>query len=404
MKHDAKQAIRQFVAAVHDPKAQTELSLDGLLPLVQYMTENAPWTELVDVSGAVSLIFAAAARAEAVRKEKVEAACATPPEEWIDIVTDEILRYPRSYLTLIELPGVSIKGELDLKICKRTRIIRSNIAGSHSVFDSSLGILGMLSQQGGLKNREAKEGPVCLEISASGYLDTSESSSAASHAISRAKQVLQIFNLAGSGLILVPGFDSPRVRDSKMLGYESDRPNKVVEIGLSEQVRQRLGACRYFTPQPSSRGLFGLGSEERDSQVESIANSLRPYAALLSASEENQDATRILTGLEWAFDADVERNETQALLNACIGIEAILGKPKETGLTDKLADRCAFMLGRGARDRDQIAADFKKIYDARSKVVHGRARRLQPHERGMLDQAKRLLRNILRREATEFAG
>nr|WP_247682298.1 HEPN domain-containing protein [Burkholderia sp. Tr-862] len=189
-----------------------------------------------------------------------------------------------------------------------------------------------------------------------------------------------------------------------MLGYEPERPTNILEIGLSEQVRQRLGACRYVAPQTSSGGLFGLGSEQRVSQVESIADSLRPYTALLSAGEENQDATRILTGLEWAFDADVERNETQALLNACIGIEAILGKSQETGLTDKLADRCAFMLGRGARQREQIASDFKKIYDARSKVVHGRRRRLQPQERGMLDQAKQLLRNILQREATEFAG
>ncbi|RQV39102.1 hypothetical protein DF027_21160 [Burkholderia cenocepacia] len=245
---------------------------------------------------------------------------------------------------------------------------------------------------------------MCLEISASGYLDRSESSSAASHAISRAKQVLQVFNLAGSGLILAPDLDSASMQDSKMLGYEPDRLTNIIEIGLSEQVRQRLGACRYVAPQTSSGGLLGLGSQQDVSQVESIAKSLRPYTALLSAEEANQDATRILTGLEWAFDADVERNETQALLNACIGIEAILGKSQETGLTDKLADRCAFMLGRGARQREQIASDFKKIYDARSKVVHGRRRRLQPHERGMLDQAKLLLRNILRREATEFAG
>jgi Apea-like HEPN len=120
------------------------------------------------------------------------------------------------------------------------------------------------------------------------------------------------------------------------------------------------------------------------------------------ASNSNDDAVRVLTGLEWAFDADIERNETQALLNACIGIEAILSKPKETGLTERLADRCAYLLGRGAHERNQIAADFRKIYDVRSEVVHGRSRRLQPGQKGMLDQAKNLLHSILRRETVEF--
>ncbi|PMS13646.1 hypothetical protein C0Z18_32375 [Trinickia dabaoshanensis] len=402
MKPDPRQAIRQFAVALHDPKAPNAISADGMLPLIRYLLANAPWSELVDVSGAVSLIFSAATRAEAVRKEKIDTSNVAAPLEWADIVTDEILRHPRTYLTLIKLPGLSIAGELNLTIGKRARIIRSDLGGPPSMFDSSSGLLGMLTQPGGLKGPNAKENPVCLEISASGYLDRSESSSAASHAISRAKQVLQIFNLAGSGLIL--DFYSASTQDSEMLGYEPDRPTNILKISLSEQLRQRLGTCRYVEPPTLGGGLFGLGSEQPVSQVESIANSLRPYTALLSTGEENQDAMRILTGLEWAFDADVERNETQALLNACIGIEAILGKSQETGLTDKLADRCAFMLGRGARQREQIASDFKKIYDARSKVVHGRRRRLQPHERGMLDQAKRLLRDILRREAAEFTG
>lgn len=401
MKSDPRQAIRQFAVALHDPKAPNAISADGLLPLIRYLIANAPWSDLVDMSGAISLIFSAASHAESIRKERIDTPHATTPFEWADVVTDEILRYPRTYLTLVKLPGLSIPGKLDLTLGERTRIIRSNLVGPSSTLGSPLHLLGILAQ-GSLKGPNPTEDSVCLEIGTTGYLGTSESSSAASSAISRVKQVLQLFSLAGSGLIL--DLYSAAMQDSEMLGYERDRPTNIQKISLSEQVRQRLGTCRYVAPPTSSGGLFGLGGVRPVSEGESITNSLQPYKALLFAGEENQDAMRILTGLEWAFDADVERNETQALLNACIGIEAILGKEKETGLTDKLADRCAFMLGRGTRQREQIASDFKKIYDARSKVVHGRRRRLQPHERGMLDQAKQLLRDILKREAAEFTG
>jgi hypothetical protein len=131
VKHDPRQAIRQFAVTLHDPKAPNAISADGLLPFIRYLLANAPWSELVDISGAVSLIFSAATRAEAVRKEEIDTSRAAPPSEWADIVTDEILRYPRTYMTLIKLPGLSIEGELNLTIGNRARIIRSDLAAPH---------------------------------------------------------------------------------------------------------------------------------------------------------------------------------------------------------------------------------------------------------------------------------
>jgi hypothetical protein len=398
MKGDARRALQALVADAYDPSASNCISGEGFYPLIKFMLAHKPWSDLVDVTGAVNLLAAATRRFESANGSESQTSGFAPPRDiWIDTVTEDLLRYPRSYVTLIQLPSVDIPGGLDIALDGRTRLLRSTLVAPPSVFgpQSGLGLFSLWSNFGGRKGTGTDQGVVCLEIKARGHLDMSEGCSAANSALARAKQILQLLSLS-SNITIDPQF-MPDRRESQMLGYESEKATDIVRVEMSEQLRQGLGSCQY-TPDNAAVGLLGQQGTPQDI----ILGALKPYLPLLSASSSNQEAIRILTGLEWAFDAAVERNETQALLNACIGIEAVLGKKQESALTERLADRCAYLLGRGAQDRDRIADSFRKIYDVRSAVVHGRSRRLEPAQRGMLNSARLLLRDVLRREAADF--
>ncbi|WP_233884541.1 HEPN domain-containing protein [Paraburkholderia flagellata] len=320
---------------------------------------------------------------------------------WIDRMTDELMRYPRPYSVLIELPGVLIDGDVDIALDASSRLIRSNVIAKPAFSDRKNQLAAALRSYSLSSLIQGGPGSICLEIKVVGHLDSSESSFGAANAIARAKQLLQLLALSGYGLVI--DSISTTARESWMRGNETDRSDNSIEVEIAEDLRSTFGSVKY-KPAHRTVGMLGLHSDG-DTVLppeQSITSALQQFSALLRAKESNEDATRILTGLEWAFDASMSRNETQALLSACIGIEAILGKSKETSITEKLADRCAFLLGKGARQRNEISDKFRKIYEVRSEVVHGRSRRLKADQRGRLDDAMYLLHSILRREAAEF--
>jgi hypothetical protein len=93
--------------------------------------------------------------------------------------------------------------------------------------------------------------------------------------------------------------------------------------------------------------------------------------------EDWPDAHRIRTAVEWRFDSKEDDNQPLCFIQACIGLEALLGDDdQEEPLTARLADRCAYLLGKSHRDREGIRQHFKEMHKVRSKLVHGRSPRL----------------------------
>jgi hypothetical protein len=144
-----------------------------------------------------------------------------------------------------------------------------------------------------------------------------------------------------------------------------------------------------------------LGGKERPAQSSEEKESalrvkLHTAIRLLNLPDENVDASRVRTALEWSFDSRHNDNETLAMLQACIGLESLLGEDEQDEpLTVRLADRCAFLLGRSSADRDSIRAHFKKLYGIRSKLIHGRKARLGVNEEVSLWDAQRLLSDVI---------
>jgi hypothetical protein len=137
-----------------------------------------------------------------------------------------------------------------------------------------------------------------------------------------------------------------------------------------------------------------------DEKETALRSKISTAVRLLNCAEDNVDAARLRTALEWSFDSRHGDNETLAILQTCIGVEALLGDDRQDEpLVTRLADRCAFLLGKSSADRESIRASFKDIYGVRSKLVHGRRARLGISDEEYLWRAQELLSEVINAEA-----
>ena len=130
----------------------------------------------------------------------------------------------------------------------------------------------------------------------------------------------------------------------------------------------------------------------------SFFSSLREnYLSGLSRIESGEE--RILSAALWSFEARIDSSPTSSFIKTCIALEALLGEDSDrSNLTDKLAIKYSYLLGRNAQERKKIEADFKKIYHLRSKLVHGSLKNSTPLERSLIKKARILLEFSLIKE------
>lgn len=128
-----------------------------------------------------------------------------------------------------------------------------------------------------------------------------------------------------------------------------------------------------------------------------FTNKLNEICNLMKRNDNN--AQFVKSAIEWAFDSQIEENETISFIQVSIGLEAILGE--ETGresLTETLADRCAYLLANTIENRKTIRDKFRKFYNLRSKLVHGRSMRLEDEETLFLEWGKKVLNYTILKE------
>jgi hypothetical protein len=107
----------------------------------------------------------------------------------------------------------------------------------------------------------------------------------------------------------------------------------------------------------------------------------------------------IKTAAEWYFEALCTENETFKFIQYTIAIESLLGDPeKRDRVTERLSDRCAYLLGVNQEEREEIKKSFEEIYEIRSKIIHRRSLRLQEKDSRSLAQAEVLTKRLIRKE------
>lgn len=115
------------------------------------------------------------------------------------------------------------------------------------------------------------------------------------------------------------------------------------------------------------------------------------------------DCRRLFAACIWYYRARVNRRPLDALLQATIAIEVMLGDRKAAegiGLTNLLASRCAYLLGKSSAHRSEIEERFRKVYELRSQIVHEGRHVLKSTDRAIVQIATTLCAEIISRELT----
>ena len=138
-------------------------------------------------------------------------------------------------------------------------------------------------------------------------------------------------------------------------------------------------------------------SEESKSPTDILKEKFDALKDILDSDDEYAEA--IKTASQWYFEGLCTENETFKFVKYVIAIESLLGDPKEEGrITERLSDRCAYLLADNPKERKTIKKSFKDIYKIRSAIIHRRSTRIQEENSRFLIEARKLTERLIRKE------
>ena len=178
----------------------------------------------------------------------------------------------------------------------------------------------------------------------------------------------------------------------ELLGHRAPPP--AVPILLfrlnAENERPAPGMCRWFSHDDSATLLRMRPRAEWSSSEDARATleHVRP------AFRDN--ATR--TAARWFLDSFAGAEGPLQVVQATIVLEILLGDRRESdllGLASLLSNRLAYLIGQTPKQRREIVADVKRLYDLRSKIVHSGVAEMDEEGRHALFDLQRYARLAL---------
>lgn len=159
--------------------------------------------------------------------------------------------------------------------------------------------------------------------------------------------------------------------------------------------------CAYLEKIRLPQKKAGITVPNNDNELNALIKNFKKTGQLLDCLDK--EAIRVRAAIEWSFDADTAETSTMSFIKTCIGLEALLGDDSQKGpLTETLADRCGYLIGKTIKDRSRIKSRFKEIYTTRSKIVHGVTTHLTHEELINLHYGKLFLKEAIQAEISHL--
>ncbi len=237
----------------------------------------------------------------------------------------------------------------------------------------AVGLLGNLGTPGEAKAMAA------WRVHCTGHLSFSAGCSTMIHGLSRARELLYLgecFDLfcEARGIILRAALGGPS--DARCFVERADGSVPGQRVWGGDSVIRR--AAKLLLNADPTGGLDIEHADEDDlaalhRRLKRRAQTPRP---IWNAATEDADLLRLRSAIEWAFEGEHASEPSASLVESFIALEALLGEEEAESIangriTDRLADRYAFLVGTTAMDREQKRDAFKKLYKVRGRVVHG---------------------------------
>ncbi len=327
---------------------------------------------------------------------------------------------PRPYIVLFELPAAKPLGVNEIPLTTDVSFVQieKNDYPVIKETDSS----GLLPREINIKPSKQK---LYIRVLSDGYADGTLESSATKKAYSKFKQTVLLGKIegvlkdikvqmdAGSQQISVGLLTLFDPSDSRVFVYYRDNQdaekyvfklpkhtnNYIAQLGINEE-KLKPDTLETYMMKAEFENIDAPTPKDR---AKLLVRRFDFPKRLLETSDSDIDAERIKTAIEWNFESVTNENDTFAFIQACIGLEALLGdENSQEDLTNTLADRCAYLIGQSISERKKLKNDFKVLYRIRSKLVHGRKVHLEADELDNLDFARNILNGVIRKEISNL--
>jgi hypothetical protein len=167
--------------------------------------------------------------------------------------------------------------------------------------------------------------------------------------------------------------DSP---DASCYAQRADGSGAGGRLSGGESVIGRAASLLLNADPTSGLDIADPGEDELGAlhrRLEFRASNLAP---IWKATADDKNLRRLRSAIEWAFEAERAREASASLVESFIALEALLGDEEEESIasgriTDRLADRYAFLVGTTLMERARARDEFKRLYKVRGRVVHG---------------------------------
>ena len=127
-----------------------------------------------------------------------------------------------------------------------------------------------------------------------------------------------------------------------------------------------------------------------------IVDDLRTIVQVLDMDEE---LPQLALAGRWLFDSHSNSDDVMGFMQLAICAEVLLGtEDGGEGVIAMLATRCAYLIARSAKERDNLAAEFKNIYKVRSKIVHRGLGALKENERNQFHRLRAICNRVIQKE------
>lgn len=215
-----------------------------------------------------------------------------------------------------------------------------------------------------------------LKISLKGFCNSSLENKIVKQALSNFKIIIQqglhrgLFEIIEgrqqASLGFIGSMTHHQVPKSKIVSIDqTDEIQRIISTELSIEMSKFLDSIDFNWSNKKVNTAYDAGNIDMP-----IKGYLRLPSLLIESNEP--ESARVKSAIEWCFDSKVNENETLSFLQICIGLESLLGDDDSNGgLTETLADRCAYLISNNIKERSTIKKQFKDLYKVRSKLVHG---------------------------------
>ena len=309
-------------------------------------------------------------------------------DEHAQAIVDWLIQIPRSYSFYIPIPQLCSYRRGEISLADDLGFYEFGCNDNRIIIEGDPDLEGARTAKGEGLRHDQTDAVAYLVVRSEGFFDPSEGRGATAGAIAKAKQFLFLARLTS------PFFDECYDVPTSKTGFVIDE-----SLGTEH-------AAPFILPAGLRAGLRTweiapwFDNDDGELSANALATELRSdFKVVLKILADASKNESILTACEWAFDSWYEFNDTIAFMFLSIAFEALLDSPGGSkGLADTLGNNLALIVATSNSERDKVRSNFRKYYQIRSKVVHGKQLKCSLEEQKYLLWGREYFLKLLKKE------